>query len=94
MGNNTNRPGPGCGGARPPSEWQPIASAPKDGTWILLRGESGYIGRPYRVHVGRWDSEYRPHSPWQTSETDSFLDDGGPPTHWSELLPDPPKGGA
>lgn len=63
-------------------QWQPIETAPKDGTWILLRGESGYINRPYRVHVGRWDAKYRPKNPWQTSEATSFEDDGEPPTHW------------
>ena len=66
------------------SEWQPIETAPKD-RWILLRGESGYRGRPYRAHVGHWDAEYRPRNPWQTSEADCFEDDGDPPTHWMEL---------
>jgi hypothetical protein len=65
--------------------WQPIGTAPKDGSWILLRGESGYIDRPYRVHVGRWDAEYRPHNPWHTSESCAFEDDGDPPTHWMPL---------
>lgn len=64
--------------------WKPIETAPRDGRWILLRGESGYINRPYRVHVGKWDAEYRPLDPWQTSEGDSFCDDGDPPTHWTE----------
>ena len=65
--------------------WQPIETAPKDGTWILLRGESGYINRPYRAHVGRWDGVYRPLEPWQTSEADAFEYDGKPPTHWMPL---------
>lgn len=70
-------------------QWRPIGTSPRDGSWILLRGESGYIERPYRVNVGRWDSEYRPLSPWQTSESCSFEDDGDPPTHWMPL----PNGG-
>ncbi len=65
--------------------WEPIESAPRDGSWILLRGESGYVRRPFRVSVGCWNGEYRPHSPWQTSEACSFTDDGGPPTHWMPL---------
>lgn len=64
--------------------WQPIETAPKD-RWILLRGESGYVQRPYRVHICRWEGDYRPHDPWQTSEGASFEDDGGPPTHWAEV---------
>jgi len=72
--------------------WLPIETAPKDGSWILLRGRTGYIRTPYRVHVGHWDAEYRPKSPWQTSERCSFTDDGDSegPTHWSPLEnPDP-----
>lgn len=65
--------------------WKSIDTAPRDGRWVLLRGESGYASRPYRVHVGRWDAGYRPRSPWQTSEGRSFTDDGGEPTHWMEL---------
>lgn len=72
------------------SKWQPIETAPKDGTWVLLRGNSGYIRTPYRVAVGCDDAEYRPLSPWQTSERRSFTDDGGAPTHWMPL-PDPPE---
>lgn len=68
-------------------EWRPIATAPKDGNWILLRGESAYINRPYRATVGRWDEVYRPLSPWQSSEGNCFEDEGdGPPTHWMPLL--------
>lgn len=66
--------------------WRSIESAPHDGSWILLRGESGYTNRPYRVHVGHWDAEYRPHNPWQTSEASAFEDDGEPPTHWMPLF--------
>jgi hypothetical protein len=73
---------------KPESPWKPISTIPedlKDGRWLLLRGESGYINRPYRAHVAHWDAEYRPHNPWQTSEGGAFEDDGGPPTHYMEL---------
>jgi len=72
--------------AQAESEWRTIETAPKDGTWILLMGESGYINRPYRVHVGNWGER----DWWMQSEDCSFEDDGGPPTHWMPL-PDPPK---
>jgi len=104
MGNDTNRPGPGCGGRpssdeydnamndgkprtmpMPMSEWQPIASAPKDGTGILLyrRYEGKYL---HLVDVGQWrkEEEGGPRWAWTYSTWE--------PTHWMPL-PDPPKGG-
>ena len=63
------------------SEWQPIASAPKDGRAILLWW-------PYWSHTpiaakflhGHWYSE------------NVLSQEGDGPTHWMKL-PDPPKGG-
>ena len=60
--------------------WQPIETAPKDETWILLYGD--YMGEP-RVHAGFWgvgddwfDTECASHSltafSWQ-------------PTHWMPM---------
>ena len=67
------------------NKWRPINTAPKDGTWILLLGESGYVNRPYRAHVGCWGNDR-----WYQSEGCSFEDDGEPPTHWMSL-PEPPR---
>jgi hypothetical protein len=71
------------------AEWQPISTAPKDGTWLLVRGDSGYINGPCRVHIARYQPDYHPWSPWQTSEACDFIDDGGQPTHWAALAPLP-----
>jgi hypothetical protein len=64
---------------------RPIETAPKDGRYILLFGDSGYRTTPLRCEVCRWHAEYRPQQPWVTYAGDSFLDSGGEPTHWMEL---------
>ncbi len=63
----------------------PIETAPKDGTYVLLFGESGYTTTPLRCCVGHYDAEYRPLSPWQTHSNDPFEDGGDPPIYWMEL---------
>lgn len=67
--------------------WQPLETAPRDGTYILLAGPSGYMGTPLRVEVCRYDAEYRPLQPWVTFSSDSFLDGGEAPTCWMPLPP-------
>lgn len=69
--------------------WQPIETAPKDGTYVLLAGPSGYMGTPLRVEVCRYDFKYRPLNPWQTYANDAFTDSGPPATHWMPLPPSP-----
>jgi len=63
----------------------PIKTAPKDGTYILLFGDSGYTTTPLRCCVGHWDAEYRPLTPWQTHSNDAFIAGGVEPTHWLPL---------
>jgi hypothetical protein len=69
----------------PTNQLQPISSAPKDGTYILLFGDSGYTTTPLRCEVGNWDAVYRPLDPWRTYDGDAFSDSGDPPTHWMPL---------
>lgn len=65
--------------------WQPIETAPKNGSFILLAGPSGYIGTPLRVEVCQYDEKYRPLQPWVTYAGDSFEDSGEPATYWMPL---------
>ena len=62
------------------SEWQPIETAPKDGTRIML-WLSGPIRRPKAI-FGRWCPRYSGF--WMTDVG------GAKPTHWMPS-PDPPK---
>ena len=69
--------------------WQPIETAPKDGTRVLL-----YLAAPWsRVELARW---YQPWGNWQTDgdEPDPFRDEycgigSQLPTHWQPLPPPP-----
>lgn len=70
--------------------WQPIETAPKDGTLILL-------ARPQGVWVGKWVpvfvSGYVPDNKWRSHLLNhDHLGAGGygKPTHWMPL-PEPPK---
>ena len=70
---------------------QPIETAKKDGSWILLFGPSGYITTPLRAHVCQWVKfdPYRRKDAlegfWRTTSGDWFTSDGGDPTHWMPL---------
>jgi hypothetical protein len=74
--------------APPPAEtilWFPIETAPKDGSYVLLRGPTGYTTFPFRVRVCRYDAKLSPRQPWVDYANDSFLDDGPAPTHWARV---------
>lgn len=71
---------------------QPIETAPRDGTWVLLFGPSGYTTTPLRCEVARWYPSYRPLNPWQNHSNDAFTDGGPEPTHWMPLPLDPAPG--
>jgi hypothetical protein len=77
------------------SEWQPIETAPKDGTRILLGGGwyDDEAGGPVRVSmVARWAQLNRGTHGWLIAEREGgynnvTYDD---PTHWMPV-PDPPN---
>jgi hypothetical protein len=69
-------------------EWQPIETAPKDGTAVLL-----WIAGRQRVAIGLWNTqEYlkrpKPHWDWSASSYTNHL---YAPSHWLPL-PAPPEG--
>ena len=62
------------------SKWQPIETAPKDGTRFLVY----WLGR---VDIARWNIEYKD---WQMSPNEDFLFGDDKITHWIPL-PEPPQ---
>lgn len=62
--------------------WQPIETAPKDGTWILVSHPAWTDGK---WEIAQW-SQYS--ECWQTYDTG--LTGLMPPTHWMPL-PSPPE---
>ena len=83
------------------TDWRPIATAPKDGTEVLLAA-------PGRVTYGAWSAPsetprivyrdgFAPEPEWDEFEPywasyDGGFTDQNPPTHWMPL-PEPPKVG-
>ena len=68
------------------TDWQPIETAPKDGTRVLLIGKNG-ANRWMRPFVGYWTPRYA----WSLDVYDfeSVLTNYHPPTHWMPLPPTP-----
>lgn len=67
------------------NEWQPIETAPKDGTFVLCCDLiTPFRNQPPIMFVGRWDPEHHGwcDKPWHQ---DRFT-----PTHW-QPLPEPPR---
>ena len=63
--------------------WQPIETAPMDGTWIVVwcAGET----KGFELNVMCWDGR---RGCWRVNWYGEIVD-GLPPTHW--MLPEPPK---
>lgn len=56
------------------TNWKPISTAPRDGTWILICNKKGDMA------VG-WDKENHPVDDWRIGAMCIFRN----PTHWMEL---------
>lgn len=64
------------------NDWRPIATAPKDGTLVLVRGLKSEI-----VATAKYDASYaRPWCDWDWDDPLPYYEE---PTHWMPL-PDPP----
>src|SRR5690606_69758 len=76
-----------------PSGWQPIETAPKDGTWVLSYCTGFDVS--YGPHhapgfaIIAWDDEF---GFWQVMP-DSAYEIGATPTHWTPLPAAPTAGG-
>ena len=72
------------------TEWQPIETAPEDGTYILLGNRHGtWVGK----YLDRYISGYRPSNPWHSMMLNCRHMGRFPsvvPTHWMPL-PEPPE---
>lgn len=76
---------------REAQQWQPIETAPKDGTAILLSNERGAWMAKYDPV---YPSGYRPENPWFSLMLNhDHMRKGKPcaPTHWMPLPPPPTK---
>ncbi len=73
------------------SAWQPIETAPKDGTRIMVASEHGAWIAEY---LPVYESGYRPDSPWNSVMLNHWHIPQHlrhiKPTHWMPL-PEPPK---
>ena len=76
--------------ANPPSPWQPIETAPKDGTRVLLASHHGVWMGEYRE---TYASGFKPKNPWFTALLNHrhMARPTARPTHWMPL-PAPPAG--
>ena len=83
--------------------WQPIETAPRDGTWIMLWRNAAKIGTWMPVVIARWDSEEEAFS-WPDDIYDPYHDLDGANrmidegrcfsdlrnfTHWAPMLDKP-----
>lgn len=76
-------------------KWEPIETAPKDGTWILA------VARGFVPAVAKWEPGWRKGGSFEFVEVETFANDDHwqeyvdttdpwRPTHWMPL-PEPPE---
>ncbi len=78
------------------TEWQPIETAPKDGTWILVLCPEGESKAEPFIQVARWmEFEVSREKDWAWGPLDDYFGSyrwylPSSPTHWMPL-PEPPQ---
>jgi hypothetical protein len=68
------------------TQWQPIETAPRDGTLIVLKGPPVDPSQPPRIKVGKWDKFFltaERHSPWMQEDGCEFIY----PYYYKRLMP-------
>ena len=65
--------------------WKPIETAPKDGTLILVKGNSGYMTHRTFIQTAYYDAAFRPLDPWIDVTTTCLSYCGYVPLYWTEL---------
>lgn len=63
-------------------EWLPIETAPKNGSFVILGGPSGYMNTPIRCEIARWSDD---RESWVNHSNDRFTDGGEEATCWMAL---------
>ena len=68
------------------SAWQPIETAPRDGSWIITAGGGADFGMPMKWcdRVGAWECDALMLEDW-----DDQAEGYSRPTHWMPLPPAP-----
>jgi hypothetical protein len=66
------------------AEWQPIETAPKDGTWFLALQDGD-------IYPCEWDAERADEGPPREGWYDHFNHSFEAPTHWQPLPAFPPR---
>ena len=57
-------------------DWQPIETAPHDGTWLMLWREPAKVGIPAPLVFGRWSDEVGGEWAWPCEIYDIFSERG------------------
>jgi hypothetical protein len=65
-------------------KWQPISTAPRDGSYMIIAGPSGYTTTPLRAEICRWGTTFRVNR-WINHANDDFTEGGEEPTLWMPL---------
>lgn len=74
-------------------KWKPINTAPRNGQFVELKGDSGYMGTPYRIIIARYEQSREgelfgqgfDEDAWRSITGGHLTDDGPFPTHWRVL---------